>query len=198
MEIQLGYLVIVLLLILYILADVNYFIGYAFVFSSARMFQTKHKLTDITAILGICTPQDVDIFLRHMNNARFLRELNFASLHYYAVTDLYNRLRQRGGSVVQSAVNLRYRRFISIFQPYKIHTKLVWWDEKAIYLEQQFVGVINGFVNAVALSKHSFIQCNVMQLLQTFPETIDRPQIPEDLKLWLQAINASSGKLNTS
>ncbi|KAH8378000.1 hypothetical protein KR093_008452 [Drosophila rubida] len=197
METSLGYSAALLLLILYILLDVNYFIRCAFVYFTARVLQARHRLTDTTTIVGLCTPQDVDIFLRHMNNARFLRELNFASLHYYAVTDLYNRVRQRGGTVVQGAVSLRYRRFIPIFHPYKILTKLVWWDERAIYLEQQFVSLINDFVNAVVLSKHSIIHCNMVELLKSWPETMDRPDVmPDDLKLWLQAIEASSHKLN--
>ncbi|XP_030569736.1 protein THEM6-like [Drosophila novamexicana] len=191
-----GMPVSMLLLILYIFLDVNYFIRCAFTVVTLRLFQGKHSVLDTTTIYGICTPQDVDIFLRHMNNARFLRELNFASVHYYMLTNMYDMVRERGGTIVQGATSLRYRRFISIFQPYKIQTKLIWWDERAIYLEQQFVTLTDGFVNAIALSKHRFTECNVFELLEAFPEVTFRPDLPKELMHWLESIEESSQKLN--
>ncbi|KAL7743896.1 hypothetical protein ACLKA6_003123 [Drosophila palustris] len=160
-----------------------------------RLFQRKRKVTDTTTIYGLCTSQDVDIFLRHMNNARYLRELDFARFHFYSLTNLYELVRQRGGGAVQGASSVRYRRTIPIFHPYKIETKLVWWDDKAIYLEQQFVTLADGFVRAVAMSKQCLTNCNVNDLLKTYPEAAQRPEMPAELKLWLEAIEISSQKL---
>lgn len=145
--------------------------------------------------LGLCTSQDVDIFIRHMNNARYLRELDFARFHFYALTGLYEKVKERHGGAVQGASSVRYRRTIPIFHPYKIQTKLVWWDDKAIYLEQQFITLTDGFVRAVALSKQCITNCNVMDIMKTYQEASKRPEMPEDLKLWLEAIEVSSQKL---
>lgn len=131
-----------------------------------------------------------------MNNARYLRELDFARFHFYALTDLYQKIRQRGGGAVQGASSIRYRRTIPIFSPYKIQTKLVWWDEKAIYLEQQFITLTDGFVRAVALSKQCITNCNVLEILKEY--NAERPPMPEELNLWLQAIESSSQKLRKS
>lgn len=54
---------------------------------------------------GICTSQDVDIFIRHMNNARYLRELDFARFHYYALSGLYEEIKKSKGGAVQGKVN---------------------------------------------------------------------------------------------
>ncbi|KAH8399788.1 hypothetical protein KR215_002518 [Drosophila sulfurigaster] len=186
---------LVLLLILYTVWDVNYFIRCLFTVLGGRLFQRKRKVTDTTTIYGLCTSQDVDIFIRHMNNARYLRELDFARFHFYALTNLYEQVRNRGGGAVQGATSVRYRRTIPIFHPYKILTKLVWWDDKAIYLEQQFVTLTDGFVRAVALSKQCLTKCDVNELLNSYPEAAQKPQMPEELKLWLDSIDVSRQKL---
>lgn len=74
--------------------------------------------------LGLCTSQDVDIFIRHMNNARYLRELDFARFHFYALTGLYERIKEQGGGAVQGASSIRYRRSIPILNPYKVTTRV--------------------------------------------------------------------------
>lgn len=130
-----------------------------------------------------------------MNNARYLRELDFARFHFYALTGLYEQVRERKGGAVQGASSVRYRRTIPIFHPYKIQTKLIWWDEKAIYLEQSFVTLSDGFVRAVALSKQCITNCDVTEILKTFPEAATRPEMPAELKLWLDSIELSSQKL---
>lgn len=143
---------------------------------------------------GLCTTQDVDIFIRHMNNARYLRELDFARFHYYGVTGIYEAIKKHGGGAVQGASSVRYRRTIPIFNPYKIITELIWWDDKAIYLEQKFV-TFDGFVRAIAMSKQCITKVNVMDLMKKFDGGDKRPEQPEELKMWLEAIEKSSQKL---
>lgn len=78
----------------------------------------------IYGIAGLCTSQDVDLFLKHMNNARYLRELDFARFHYYDRTGIYAEISKRGGGAVQGASSVRYRRVLPIFTPYKVTTKV--------------------------------------------------------------------------
>ncbi|KAH8387006.1 hypothetical protein KR093_004031 [Drosophila rubida] len=186
---------LVLLLILYIVWDVNYFIRCLFTVFGVSLFQGKRKVTDTTTTYGLCTSQDVDIFLRHMNNARYIRELDFARFHFYTLNDLYARVRQRGGGAVQGASSVRYRRTIPIFHPYKIQTKIIWWDEKAIYLEQQFITLADGFVRAIAMSKQCMTNCNVNEVFATYPEAAQKPPMSEELKLWLESNEITSQKL---
>lgn len=84
---------------------------------------------------GLCTTQDVDIFLRHMNNARYLRELDFARFHYYFLTGIYEEVKRNGGGAVQGASSVRYRRTIPIFSAYRIDTKV--WVE--IVVSPQYI-----------------------------------------------------------
>lgn len=125
----------------------------------------------------------MDVFIRHMNNARYLRELDFARFHFYALTGIFEGIRKHKGDAVQGASNVRYRKAIPIFSAYKVETKLIWWDDKAIYLEQKFV-TFDGFVRAIALSKQSITKCNVIELLKGFEGGEKIPDAPEELKLW--------------
>lgn len=60
-----------------------------------------------------------------MNNARYLRELDFAKIDFYEKTDLYRKIKQYGGSLVLGATTIRYRRFIKLFHKYKITSKVM-------------------------------------------------------------------------
>lgn len=79
---------------------------------------------DFSCVLGICTTQDVDLVLKHMNNARYLRELDFARFYFYDRSGIYGAVLKRGGGAVQGASTIRYRRAIPIFTPYKVTTKV--------------------------------------------------------------------------
>lgn len=188
---------IIFFLILYIIWDVNYFIRCVFTLVISRLYQKKVKVQETTTIHGICTTQDVDIFIRHMNNARYVRELDFARFHFYGLTGVYGEIKKMGGGAVQGASSVRYRRTIPIFNTYKVETKLVYWDDKAIYLEQKFITHSDGFVRAIAMSKQSVTKVNVLELMKKFPGCEKPPQISDELKLWLDSIEVSSQKLRS-
>ena len=85
-----------------------------------------HRMLNIFYLLvaGICLSNDVDTLLYHMNNARYLRELDFARVDFYERSGLYRAIKAKGGAVVQGACTVRYRRFIRPFSVFKIHSKV--------------------------------------------------------------------------
>lgn len=77
--------------------------------------------------------------------------------------------------------------------------QLVYWDDKAIYLEQQFVTLRDGFVRAVVLSKQNIVGINVDDLMaKLIGSDVKKPEILEELELWLKGIEVSSAKLRKS
>lgn len=60
-----------------------------------------------------------------MNNARYLRELDFARFFFYDNSGIYAAISKKGGGAVQGASSIRYRRAIPIFTPYKVTTKVL-------------------------------------------------------------------------
>lgn len=87
----------------------------------------------INHLSGICTSQDLDIFLKHMNNARYVRELDFARFHFYERTGLYDEIKKNHAHVLQTASNIRYRRTIPLLNTYKVTTKVITTDYKLEY-----------------------------------------------------------------
>lgn len=59
-----------------------------------------------------------------MNNARYLREIDFARAIFYERSTLYTTILSKGGSVVQGATTIRYRRFIKAFSKVIITSKV--------------------------------------------------------------------------
>jgi hypothetical protein len=77
--------------------------------------------------------------------------------------------------------------------------QLVYWDDKAIYLEQHFVTLRDGFVRAVVLSKQNIVGVNVNDLMaKLIGSDVKKPEIPEELEHWLKGIEVSSAKLRKS
>jgi hypothetical protein len=70
---------------------------------------------------------------------------------------------------------------------------MIWWDDKSIYVEQKFV-TRDGFVRAIVLSKQTLPKVNVEELMLRL-EAGPKPELPQDLDLWLKSMEVSSQKL---
>lgn len=66
----------------------------------------------------------MDLLLLHMNNARYVRELDFARFDFFKRTGLLNKIKSKGGGVVQGGNSIRYRKFIRPFTIYQIKSKV--------------------------------------------------------------------------
>ena len=168
----------------------------AFTLITGRLFEKRKKIFDATTIYGICTTQDVDLLFKHMNNARYLRELDFARFHYYDRSGIYSAIVKKGGGAVQGASSTRYRRAIPIFTPFKVVTKLIYWEDRHFYLEHQFISLTDNFVRAVILSKQTVTGSNisVSEIIAEVEPNARLPEVPKDLQLWMSSMDESSQK----
>lgn len=135
------------------------------------------------------------MMLNHMNNARFLRELDFARYHWYGRTGFWTKLRALGGSAVQASVMVRYRKQLSLGHPFRIETNVVWWDDKCIYFEHKFVTLFDGFVRAVATSRQAITGVELDKAMKQFDDGQTRPEQPEEIRHWMNAVEISSRNL---
>lgn len=77
------------------------------------------------------------------------------------------------------------------------HFQIVYWDDKTLFIEQQFIGLKDNFIHAVVLSRQSTIGLNVSEIMSKLtgkPATF-RPDLPDELQDWLNSIEKSSAKL---
>lgn len=73
--------------------------------------------------------------------------------------------------------------------------QLVYWEEKTIFIEQKFITINDGFVRAVVLSRQNLLNIDSDTLFRGIPGADKKPECPEEIKHWLQAIEISSAKL---
>ncbi|XP_072946027.1 protein THEM6-like [Epargyreus clarus] len=188
-------------LLLYSTLDVAYFARMMYTVAKARYFRKKACILETTEVQAWCLINDIDTLLYHMNNARYLRELDFARADFYERTGLYANIKAAGGAVVQAAATIRYRRYLKPFTKFTITSKAIYWDDKTVFMEHEFVGP-GGFVHAVAVCRQRVIDTSAAAiaelLLQLHCTGTCKPppgKMPPELELWVQSNELSSAKL---
>ncbi|XP_014292430.1 protein THEM6 [Halyomorpha halys] len=152
---------------------------------------------------GLCLTTDVDYLLSHMNNARFLRELDFARADFYQRTGLYGAIQGKGGAVVQGAATIRYRKFVRLCSFYSIVSKIIYWEGSSIYMEHRFVSPTDDFVLAIAICRQRLLKVESEDLIREImsseksPESggYTKPEMPMDLAKWVESNEISSANL---
>ncbi|XP_055608296.1 protein THEM6 [Uranotaenia lowii] len=152
---------------LYAFFELHYFLRMCLCVIAARFVKKRIYILETTVVTGLCLTNDIDTLLYHMNNARYLREIDFARVDFYERTHLYRTIRAKGGSVVQGATTIRYRRFIRPFTRFRISSKIVYWDKQSIFMEHRFLGCQDGFVHCIALCRQRVIECSVEDVMAT-------------------------------
>lgn len=158
--------VLAALLALFCSLDVWYFLRAGAVILRAWFQPPVWDVTAEQITTGRVTSNDIDMC--HMNNARYLRECDFARFSLYVRNGVFKALRALRGSMVVGATTIRYRRALYIGESYELRSRIVTWDDKAFYLEQKFVSTKDGLVCAIMYCKQSVIRIspdNIMQHL---------------------------------
>ncbi|XP_046394087.1 protein THEM6 [Ischnura elegans] len=153
------------LLFLHSAFEVHYFLR---MFLCAFVARCKRRVGILspTSVYGMCITTDIDTLLYHMNNARYIRELDFARVDFYERSGLYRKIREKGGAVVQGAATIRYRRFLRPFTLYKITSKVVYWDDKSVFMEHRFITPKDGFIRAIAVCRQRVINANAEDVMR--------------------------------
>ncbi|XP_017775876.1 PREDICTED: protein THEM6-like [Nicrophorus vespilloides] len=184
------------ILLLFVLLDVNYFLRVGFTILKGRYFEKPVKIDGTSEIFDICTTNDLDLFLNYMSNSRYVRAADFGRFHFLDRTGLLKVITKAKAHIMQGACNVRFRRPIPLTSTYKLTTKIVYWDEKSIFFEQQFI-TSDGFIRAVIISQNKLINLSVPETMAKLMDKDEsyRPDIPEEVKLWVSSITASSNRL---
>ncbi|XP_045446403.1 protein THEM6-like [Melitaea cinxia] len=183
------------------LCDINYVIRTGFTVISGRLYQRKHSLYDVTVIYGLCTFQDCDVFIRHIRIARLVREIDFARYHFYDRTGIYSRSRQLGIKSLQGSTLTVFVDSIPLFVPYKIITKLVYWDERSLFFEHEVITLHDARTRYLLVSRQYAIgeyTQTISNLLKGLPGSMSIPKSPKYIQDWLKSMAISSAKLRNT
>ncbi len=100
-------------------------------------------------------PTDLDTSA-HLNNGRYLTLMDLGRLDLMVAGGLWRAVLRHKWTPIASAVKIRFRRELRLFQRFEIATRIVAWDDTNVVLEQLFVitgGAKDGQVAAQALFK---------------------------------------------
>ncbi len=100
-------------------------------------FRKRQPFTDTMKVAFRVWPTDLDINF-HMTNSRYLSLMDLGRLDLMLGTGMMKEVISRRWSPVLSVASIRFRRQLNPFQKFELHTKLIGWDAKWIYMEQRF------------------------------------------------------------
>lgn len=138
-------------------------------------------------------PTDLDIF-NHMNNGRYLSIMDFGRFHLMAQFGTLKKAHKNGWSPVVGGIKITYLRSLKLLNKYKLTTQLVCWDEKWVFMEQQFIRVNKHKkeeLMATALIKALFVKGSQKvpskELISVFfPDGLISPPMPLRIQKWLE------------
>lgn len=82
-------------------------------------------------------PNDLDVF-RHMNNARYLALLDLGRTDLMARSGFAKTIAARGWYPVVGAQTISYKRSLTLWQRFVVVTRVLGFDERAAYMQQEF------------------------------------------------------------
>jgi acyl-CoA thioesterase FadM len=82
---------------------------------------------------------------------------------------------------------MRYRRSLELFEPFTLHTRLLGWDEKWVFLEQRFLKqsgdlAAEGVVKALFRGKDGNVP--MAEVLHLMDYTGPQLEVPEAIRRW--------------
>ncbi|XP_073951997.1 protein THEM6-like [Choristoneura fumiferana] len=192
------WLLFLVIILLMIVCDANYFVRTYFTVLSSRLCNDKKTIDDVTTIYGICTLQDCDLSFCHMRLARLVRDLDFARYEFYVRTGIYQRSQQLRIKSLQGCTLTITSEPVPLLAVYKIDTKLVYWDDRSLFFEHQVITLSDGKVRSFLVSRQHAIGergDSTDALLRYLPGPDTRPQCPEYIECWMKSMQISSNKL---
>ena len=202
------------LLVLFAFVDVWFFVRciyYALKSNSLSFLRTlygvgreHHSSEDLlkpVVLHGIVLPSDVDLHL-HMNNSKYLREMDFGRIQMYLQSGLRQEASKHRAATLVAAISIRYRKSMKLWERFSLRTKLVHWNDDALYLEQRFIGKA-GFTYAIAMvkmvvrSKGGKVSPTEFskRFVTNEGKVVEPPPPSPELKCWIESIEKSSESL---
>ncbi|XGC81529.1 acyl-CoA thioesterase [Bdellovibrio bacteriovorus] len=154
-------------------------------------FRSKISLMDECSTPFRTWPTDLDV-LMHMNNGVYLSLQDLARMDFMIRMGAATKISKQGWYPVVASEMIRFRRSLQVFQKFSIHTRLVSWDEKSIYLEHKFLSggeiMAAGYIRARFLSKKGGT-VSPQELLSLIGADVTPPPFPTSLSSWIAADN---------
>ncbi|WP_404378797.1 thioesterase family protein [Caenispirillum salinarum] len=141
-------------------------------------------------------PTDLDLNV-HMNNARYLSVMDLGRTDLIIRTGLHKLMLRHKWQAVIGGATVRYRRPLRPFQRFHLSTRLLYWDDRWIYLEQ-IITTPDGAVACSAMVKAVFTaggkRVDPAETVAAAGHDAPSPEVPG----WVQAWRAMEQTADTA
>lgn len=189
---------ILFLLALYVLFDVNYFIRNIILLLTGclRWRQLKRPLLEPDVTAGRCMLSDLD-YMMHMNNAKYLHAFELGRAAFGLKNKLWYKARKQAAYFLLSAQVIRYRRPVALFQAFEVHTKIVYWQDRDVYIQQELTTLKDNFIRATCMVKMTLVNGTLSDLLTSLAvdPSSQPPLVPPEVQYFMDYNRANSEKL---
>jgi acyl-CoA thioesterase FadM len=149
---------------------------------------TRRGILDESVVHFRVWPNDLDTNL-HMNNGRYLTLMDLGRLDLLLRNGSISHVIRKRWYPVLAGTLIRFRRPLNLFQPFAIHTRIVTWDSKWVYLEQRILRgrelILQAYLKGVFMGSKGSVPITDLMALMGVRET--PPPMPAGLSAWLDA-----------
>ncbi len=130
---------------------------------------------------------DLDIN-QHMTNSRYLSVMDLGRTDLMIRTGLGAKMHKYGWGAVLGSATVRWRRALGVFHSYELHTRVLCWDEKWVFIEQTIYR--RGDVICHALVKGLFVHNKrtvpMQEVFDSVRANVQSPPLPKFVVTWLK------------
>lgn len=134
---------------------------------------------------------------RHVTNGRYFTLADIGRMDYVLRTGAFRvALRHRAVPIVGDAWG-KFRRELRVFESFEIHTRMLGWDDKWVFLEHRFVreARVAGVVVMRGLFRSSKGTVSPRELVREMGLAEQSPDLPQWLAAWSQSCDDMSLQL---
>lgn len=152
-------------------------------------------ILDVSTLHFNVLPNDLDLN-GHMNNGRYATIMDLGRMDLVMRNGIMKVMMKQKSVPVLGSVKLRYRIPLMPFQAYTLETKVLCWDEKWVFLQQQFIikkGKKAGADAAIGIVKGGFYDTKnkrtvpTQDLLDILGMKTQSPEFPHYIQDWIKA-----------
>ncbi len=145
----------------------------------------KLRLNETSLLAGRVWPTDLDNNL-HMNNGRYLTLMDLGRFDLVVRAGFLRSILKNHWFPVLGAARISYFRPLRPFRSYLLKTQLIAWDEKWLYLRQEFESegklCARAYVQGLFLGPKGKVSTEELFSVVGFQQA--SPPLPEDLAEW--------------
>jgi acyl-CoA thioesterase FadM len=147
-------------------------------------------MTDLCVTPYRVWPTDLDV-LKHVNNGVYFSMMDLGRIDMMLRSGSYKTIDSKGWYPVVTAETLKFKKSLTVFQKFEIHTQIVGWDEKSFYIEQSFVADHKLYVSGVI--KGQFLKrqggkVSTRELLSAVSIDYEGQKLNPEIKRWSDSV----------